>query len=91
MGLSFKSLLLTFFAFKDTAYFGDFFVLSGRAPVISILMSLSLDSITQVWFPSMLKIKRKGKLRFLCWFLLYESNWRTNIDAGWVYCMITVC
>ena len=60
-------LLVTFFTLKDvikTAYFGDFFVLYGTAFAISFLMSLSLDSITRVWFPFMLN-KRKEKLK-LC-------------------------
>ena len=59
-------LLVTFFTFRKTltAYFGDFFVLYGTALAISFLMSLSLDSVTLVWFPSMLN-KRKEKLKFL--------------------------
>ena len=58
-----KSLLVT--SKTLTAYFGDFFVLSGTALAISFSMSLSLDSIRLVWFPSMLN-KKKEKLKFLC-------------------------
>ena len=64
--LNIKSLLVPFFTSKTlTAYFGDFFVFSGTALAISFLMSLLLDSIRLVWFPSMLN-KRKEKLKFLC-------------------------
>ena len=54
-------------------------------------MSISLDSIRLVWFPSMLN-KRKEKLKFLCrlCFSLDGNNRTTNINSDGGYCVITV-
>ena len=60
-------------------------------PEQHLLMSILLDSIRLVWFPSMLN-KRKEKLKFSCWlcFSLEGNNRTTNIDSDGGYCVITV-
>ena len=90
VGLNIKSLLVTFFTSKTlTAYFGDFFVLSGTALAISFLTSLSLDSIRLVSFHVKYE-KRKVEIFVLTMFLLEGNNRTTNIDSGGGYCEITV-
>ena len=78
-------LLVTFFTFKDIdSIFSWLFCIYGTALAINFLMSLSLESITLVWFPSMLN-KRKEKLKFLrllCFFSTETIGGQISTRAG---------
>ena len=60
-------ILVTIFTFKDIdSIFWWLFCTFRNSTCHQFLMSLSLDSITRVWFPSMLK-NRTEKLKYLRW------------------------
>ena len=62
-----SDLLVTFFTFKDIySIFWWRFCTFRNSACHQFLMPLSLDSITRVWFPSMLN-NRKERLKFLRW------------------------
>ena len=79
---------------KLTAYFVDFFVLSGTAFATGFLMSTSLDSRKRVCFsPCKIKSLLLPFFDRLCFFsteMISTAFRRANIHANGGYCVITV-